>query len=72
MKIFKFWKSMKKRKQKLLKNIVKRKIKGDTFMLAVMVTKWKINSRADRIKRMASAAILGTRVNSMPKSKKGV
>lgn len=31
-----------------------------------------MNSRADRIKRMASAAILNTRVSSIPKSKKGI
>lgn len=71
-KMMKAWRNVKKRKIKLLKAIVKRKIKGDNFMLAVIITKWKINSRADRIKRMASAALLGTRISSMPKSKKGI
>ena len=63
--MMKAWRNVKKRKIKLLKAIVKRKIKGDNFMLAVIITKWKINS-------MASAALLGTRISSMPKSKKGI
>lgn len=66
------WKNLKKRKLKLLKNIIKRKIKVDTFLSAIALTRWKMNSRADRIKRMASAALLNTRVSSIPKSKKGI
>ena len=57
---------------KLLKNIIKRKIKVDTFICAIALAKWKMNSRADRIRRMASAAVLGTRISSIPKSKKGI
>jgi hypothetical protein len=66
------WRNIHKRKMKLLKNIVKRKIKCDKFQLAIILTRWKMNSRADKIRRMASAVILGTRLMSVPKSKKGI
>jgi hypothetical protein len=66
------WRNINKRKMKLLKNIVKRKIKCDKFQLAIILTRWKMNSRADKIRRMASAVILGTRFMSVPKSKKGI
>lgn len=66
------WRNIHKRKMKLLKNIVKRKIKCDKFQLAIILTRWKMNSRAEKIRRMASAVILGTRLMSVPKSKKGI
>jgi hypothetical protein len=66
------WRNIHKRKMKLLRNIVKRKIKCDKFQLAIILTRWKMNSRADKIRRMASAVILGTRLMSVPKSKKGI
>lgn len=70
--MFRAWILIKKRKLKLLKNIVKRKIKSDNFLTAIALTRWKMNSRADRIRRMASAALLSVRVTSMPKSRKGI
>lgn len=66
------WKNLKTRKLKILKNIIKRKMKADTFLIAIALTRWKMNSRADRLKRMASAALLTTKIYSLPKSKKGI
>jgi hypothetical protein len=66
------WRNIHKKKMKLLRNIVKRKIKCDKFQLAIILTRWKMNSRAEKIRRMASAVILGTRLMSVPKSKKGI
>ncbi len=47
-------------------------MKADTFLIAIALTRWKMNSRADRLKRMASAALLTTKIYSLPKSKKGI
>ena len=66
------WRSLRKRKLKLFEKIVKRKIKCDKFLTAIALTKWKMNSRAEKIRKMASVAILGTRLVSVPKSKKGI
>ena len=70
--LFVAWRNIHKRKIKILRNIIKRKIKCDKFLMSIVLTRWKMNSRADRIRKMASAAILSTRVSSIPKSKKGI
>lgn len=68
--IFSAWKNLKKKKMKMLKKIVKRKIKNDNFLVAITLAKWKINSRAEKIFKMANAIM--TISSELPKSKKGV
>ena len=68
--VFKAWKLLKKRKLKILRKIVNKKIKVDSFLVSVALMRWKVESRAGKIQKMASQAIL--RLPSQPYSKKGV
>lgn len=52
--IFLAWKKIKARKMKLLLKIIRRKTKNDRFLMDIALQKWKLNSRAKRLKKMTS------------------
>lgn len=67
--IFEAWKRVKKRKVCLLRKIIKRKAKIDKFMMSIALMTWKVQSRAEKITKMASMVNLQP---YKPKSKKAI
>jgi hypothetical protein len=71
--LFRAWKKLKHKKLKLLKAILSRKSKTETFLRAIAFAKWKLKVRANKIQRMVSAVLVKTAsVAKLPVSKKGI